>query len=96
MRNDPGVVRNYGRLLTELAAVVPDGMVCFFVSYSVRLLHSLAALAAPQRDADGVRGATCGVQYMDTIVEQWNEMGVLQELLQHKLVFIETQVRPGG
>jgi DNA excision repair protein ERCC-2 len=30
-------------------------------------------------------------QYMDTIVEQWNEMGVLDELLQHKLVFIETQ-----
>jgi DNA excision repair protein ERCC-2 len=37
MRNDPGVVRNYGKLITELAAVVPDGMVCFFVSYSVRL-----------------------------------------------------------
>ena len=36
MRNDPGVVRNYGKLITELAAVVPDGMVCFFVSYSVR------------------------------------------------------------
>ena len=32
-----------------------------------------------------------GRQYMDTIVEQWNEMGVLEELLQHKLVFIETQ-----
>ena len=28
---------------------------------------------------------------MDTIVEQWNEIGVLEELLQHKLVFIETQ-----
>jgi DNA excision repair protein ERCC-2 len=26
-------VRNYGRLLVDLAAVVPDGMVCFFVSY---------------------------------------------------------------
>ena len=24
-------------------------------------------------------------------MEQWNEMGVLEELLQHKLVFIETQ-----
>ena len=26
-------VRNYGRLLVELAATVPDGLVCFFVSY---------------------------------------------------------------
>jgi Rad3-related DNA helicase len=64
VRNDPGVVRNYGRLLVELASVVPDGIVAFFVSYS----------------------------YMDTIVTQWHEMGILQELMQHKLVFIETQV----
>jgi DNA excision repair protein ERCC-2 len=41
MRNDPGVVRNYGKLITELAAVVPDGMVCFFVSYSVRLFNEV-------------------------------------------------------
>lgn len=34
MRSDPGVARNYGRLLLEMAAVVPDGVVCFFVSYS--------------------------------------------------------------
>jgi DNA excision repair protein ERCC-2 len=34
MRKEPGVVRNYGRMLVELAGVVPDGLVCFFVSYS--------------------------------------------------------------
>mgnify|MGYP006997913376 FL=1 len=34
MRSDPGVVRNYGRLLLEMVATVPDGIVCFFVSYS--------------------------------------------------------------
>ena len=34
MRSDPGVVRNYGRLLVDMAAAVPDGIVCFFVSYS--------------------------------------------------------------
>lgn len=34
MRSDPGVVRNYGRLLLEMVAAVPDGVVCFFVSYS--------------------------------------------------------------
>ncbi len=27
------VIRNYGNLLVELAAVVPDGVVCFFTSY---------------------------------------------------------------
>ncbi|XP_078440069.1 RAD3-like DNA-binding helicase protein [Wolffia australiana] len=63
MRSDPGVVRNYGRLLLEMVAAVPDGVVCFFVSYS----------------------------YMDTIINSWNEMGILQEIMQHKLIFIETQ-----
>ncbi|GJN36073.1 hypothetical protein PR202_gb24909 [Eleusine coracana subsp. coracana] len=62
MRSDPGVVRNYGRLLVEMASAVPDGIVCFFVSYS----------------------------YMDGIVNSWNEMGILQDIMQHKLVFIET------
>lgn len=27
------VMRNYGNLLVEMSAVVPDGIVCFFVSY---------------------------------------------------------------
>lgn len=62
MRSDPGVVRNYGRLLLEMASAVPDGIVCFFVSYS----------------------------YMDGIVNSWYEMGIVQDILQHKLVFIET------
>lgn len=57
MRSDPGVVRNYGRLLLETVAAVPDGMVCFFVSYS----------------------------YMDGIVNSWNEMGILQVIIQHYL-----------
>ena len=34
MRDDPAVVRNYGRMLVELASVIPDGIVAFFVSYS--------------------------------------------------------------
>ncbi|CAB4291710.1 unnamed protein product [Prunus armeniaca] len=63
MRSDLGVVRNYGRLLLEMVSVVPDGVVCFFVSYS----------------------------YMDGIVNSWNENGILKEIMQHKLVFIETQ-----
>ncbi|KAI1724657.1 helical and beta-bridge domain-containing protein [Ditylenchus destructor] len=32
-RDDPSVIRNYGSLILELAAVVPDGIVVFFTSY---------------------------------------------------------------
>lgn len=64
MRQDMGVLRNYGRMLVELSKVVPDGIVCFFVSY----------------------------QYMDSIITKWNNLGLLKELTQQKLVFIETQV----
>ena len=34
MRDDPAIMRNYGRMLVELASVIPDGIICFFVSYS--------------------------------------------------------------
>ena len=27
-------MRNYGSMLVELARAIPDGIVCFFVSYS--------------------------------------------------------------
>jgi DNA excision repair protein ERCC-2 len=63
MRDDPGVIQNYGRILIDMAASVPDGLVAFFVSYS----------------------------YMEQIVAKWHETGVLQQVMQHKLVFIETQ-----
>ena len=33
MRYEDSVIKNYGRLLVELCKVVPDGIVCFFVSY---------------------------------------------------------------
>ncbi|XP_015171586.1 PREDICTED: TFIIH basal transcription factor complex helicase XPD subunit [Polistes dominula] len=32
-REDVAVIRNYGQLLVEFAANVPDGLVCFFTSY---------------------------------------------------------------
>lgn len=34
LREDMSVIRNYGRLLTEFAKIIPDGMVCFFTSYA--------------------------------------------------------------
>lgn len=32
-REDIAVIRNYGNLLLEMTAIVPDGIVCFFTSY---------------------------------------------------------------
>ncbi|KAI3990955.1 hypothetical protein MKX01_026139 [Papaver californicum] len=63
LRSDPSVIRNYGRLLLEMVAAIPHGVICLFDSYS----------------------------YMDGVVGRWNEMGILQDIMQHKLVFIETQ-----
>lgn len=33
-RDDISVIRNYGLLVVEMSSIVPDGMVCFFTSYS--------------------------------------------------------------
>ncbi|KAI4196796.1 MAG: hypothetical protein LQ348_002239 [Seirophora lacunosa] len=33
IRNEPGVVRNYGALLTDFSKITPDGLVVFFPSY---------------------------------------------------------------
>ena len=33
-RGDLGVVRNYGSMLVEVCAAVPDGVVAFFTSYA--------------------------------------------------------------
>ena len=61
-RTDTSVIRNYGNLLAEMSAVVPDGIVCFFVSYS----------------------------YMEFTIGKWDEQGIIDTILKHKLLFIET------
>ena len=47
VRDDPAVVRNYGSLLIDMAACVPDGIVCFFTSYSY--MESIVAAWNDQR-----------------------------------------------
>jgi len=49
LRSEPTTVRNYGKLLLDIAATVPDGVVAFFTSYSymqqvVREWHALGIL----------------------------------------------------
>ena len=34
LREDQSVIRNYGILLIEMCTHVPDGVVCFFTSYT--------------------------------------------------------------
>nr|AIL94188.1 DNA-repair protein complementing XP-D cells [Brachionus koreanus] len=62
-RDDIAVIRNYGTLVVEMSKVVPDGIVCFFTSYS----------------------------YMESIVSNWYEQGIIEQILKNKLLFVETQ-----
>lgn len=129
MRSDPGVVRNYGKLLLEMVSIVPDGIVCFFVSYSY-----MDGIINTWNDTGilKVRGS-CGLSFIccamnlaiihsflvsdlpflflapyDFVVNLLDNSTILileadlyhfpdemllihQEIMQHKLVFIETQ-----
>lgn len=54
-RDDMSVIRNYGNLLAEMSAVVPDGIVCFFVSYQymeavVSIWHDQGIISNIQRN----------------------------------------------
>jgi DNA excision repair protein ERCC-2 len=62
-RDDRAIIRDYGMVVIELASVVPDGMVCFFPSYS----------------------------YLESVMEQWSELHILEKVSKHKLVFVETK-----
>jgi DNA excision repair protein ERCC-2 len=62
-RDDRAIIRDYGMVIIELASVVPDGMVCFFPSYS----------------------------YLESVMEQWGELHILEKISKHKLVFVETK-----
>jgi Helicase C-terminal domain len=108
------VIRNYGKMLVELAAVVPDGIVCFFVSYrymdaivskwndmgvlNVRLTVAAVLrlsmwrricviLNSKHRHTPGFHALCC----TDALERAPDNPGIApQELMQHKLVFIET------
>lgn len=63
LRNDLGVIRNYGMLLIDVVSTVPDGICCFFTSY----------------------------QYMEYVISEWDKMHILKEIMQHKLIYLETK-----
>ncbi|RVW54822.1 DNA repair helicase XPD [Vitis vinifera] len=92
MRSDPGVVRNYGRLLLEMVSVVPDGIVCFFVSYSY-----MDGIVNTWNESGILKFYThfpweLFLLYRKTnFLDRYLMLSLLQEIMQHKLVFIETQ-----
>ncbi|XP_031562643.1 general transcription and DNA repair factor IIH helicase subunit XPD-like [Actinia tenebrosa] len=54
-REDIAVIRNYGNLLAEMSAVVPDGIVCFFTSYQymeavVSIWHDQGIISGIQKN----------------------------------------------
>ena len=100
MRSDLGVVRNYGRLLLEMASVVPDGIVCFFVSYSY-----MDGIVNTWNE-NGILKVRGLVRFFNIQSIYWLSSSIcyivwwcaksifvffFQEIMQHKLVFIETQ-----
>lgn len=52
-RTDPAVIRSYGGLLIDMCAIVPDGIICFFVSYTY--MESIVARWHEQGIIDKVR-----------------------------------------
>ncbi len=63
LRKDVAVIRNYGQLLIDAAASIPDGICGFFTSY----------------------------QFMEHVVGEWDKMHILQKVLEHKLIYLETK-----
>ena len=60
MRSEPSTIRNYGKLLLDLAQTVPDGMVAFFTSYSYmqEIVREWHEVCAPCKE-----GVTRGVRW---------------------------------
>lgn len=63
LRKDIAVLRNYGHLLLDVVASVPDGVCCFFTSY----------------------------QYMEYVISVWDKMNILSQVMEHKLIYLETK-----
>jgi len=80
-RRDPSVLRNYGALLLQFTLIVPDGMGEMendsFPDINPLILHSPVCFFPSYR-------------YMEETVSVWDEIGILRQVVQHKLLFVET------
>ena len=56
-RADAAVIRNYGNLLADMCAVIPDGIACFFPSYEYMVREREGGR---EREGEGVGGGGVG------------------------------------
>ena len=101
-RGDMGVIRNYGKdemfifidkslqscchCSSAVRDLIPDIYVSFSTAFSGAMLVELCGTIP-----DGVVAFFTSYSYMESIISEWDGMGVLRQLTKHKLVFIETK-----
>ena len=81
VREDDNVVRNYGRMLVELAAAIPDGIVCFFVSYSYmdkivskwNDMGILQVVSSPCFTLPQIQEMHACLEHPDTVLDVYNQ-----------------------
>ena len=64
---DPSVIRGYGGLVSEICASVPDGVICFFVSYGQ--MEETVARWADQGVLDKIRRSK--LVFIETKIRQY-------------------------
>lgn len=87
----PAVIRNYGNLLLEMSAIVPDGIVAFFTSY-VYMENIVASWyeQVGQRVCDSRDSGSC-TNWTTALILRVCLQGILENIQRNKLIFIETQ-----
>lgn len=94
LRSDVGVLQNYGRLLIDLSASIPDGLVCFFTSYKYMedLVSAWKDMGILVRHSD-ISGAlvSSGPLLLTSPPPMYLVSAVQDEILKYKLIFIETK-----
>ena len=86
VRNDPAVVRNFGSILVELAKCVPDGLACFFPSY----LYMESIISMWNEMVFFFSLLFFILFYFYFFISNFFLQNLLNEVLKHKLIFIET------
>lgn len=85
------MIRNYGNLLLEMSAIVPDGIVAFFTSYVY-----MENIVASWYEQVGVKTRVTtfkptGPAHCDVTRLFSCSQGILENIQRNKLIFIETQ-----
>ena len=83
-RGDMGVVRNYG-------THIPLFDCCFLCQYILIEFVTAMLVELCSVIPDGVVAFFTSYSYMESLISEWDAMGILRELTKSKLVFIETK-----